>query len=152
MREWTDNLSDYDRGWVEALIDSEGSFTISRQVNKGKYRAGMTWKVRLNIGNTNREFLLRAQNLIGGTIQTIGRKNPNHKTAYELQLYSSGLRVLLPQIQLLVKEKQRLAFLEILSILKQRRMNGRGRPIVDKMDELKELIQSVKQLNKRGPH
>ena len=149
--EWTDR----ELGWLEGLIDSEGAFTISKQINRPhKYRDGRTWKVRLAIGNTNYPFLEHAQELIGGCIfrKSRGKRVGNWKPCYELQVYSTDLRRLLPKIELIVKEGQRSLVLEMLDIL-QRRKGAviRFHPESDHgTSRLRQIETQMKVLNHRG--
>jgi hypothetical protein len=55
----------YNRGWIEALIDSEGSISLLKE-KRPRYKAGLTYKPRLNIGNKDKRLLIKAQRIIGG--------------------------------------------------------------------------------------
>jgi hypothetical protein len=87
-------LSDYQRGYIEGLIDGEGC--ISRSANR--------WM--LTIKNTNVNILLKAQAIIGGAICSHSSRE-TEKSSWGLHLRHSALLALLPQITLIEKESRR---------------------------------------------
>lgn len=137
--EWTD----YTKGWIEALIDGEGSLSLVKET-RPLFAAGCTYKPRLNIGNKNLGLLKRAQSIISGGCIVHSRK----REIYLLDISANGLRRLLPQITLIVKERQRLLLLEALEILSKRK-GGRGQPSPLRTERLKEIYQEIRKLNGR---
>ena len=133
--EWTD----YIKGWIEALIDGEGSLSLLKE-RRPHFKAGVTFKPRLGIGNKDVKLLIHAKEIIGaGCI--IG---PNKKDFYNFDLSANGIRWLLPKIRLISKEEQRLLLLEALQILN--RHAGRSIPRTDeelqRLEEICHLIRS----------
>ncbi|HZY95127.1 MAG TPA: hypothetical protein VFE98_09800 [Candidatus Bathyarchaeia archaeon] len=101
-------IQDYDRGWIAALIDSEGSLCIRKLKNGGLYP-------NLQIWNTDRRFLEHAQRIIGGTLCEVKPSNSlSKKRVYQLSLYQTLLMWLLPQVELIVKAKRKRQVLKLL--------------------------------------
>ena len=137
--EWTD----YTKGWIEALIDGEGSLSLIKE-RRPKFKAGYTYKPRLNISNKNYELLEKAQKIIGAGAIITSKKTSFH----QLDVSSNGLRYLLPKIELIVKEKQRRQLLIALRILARRK--GRGHPTSDfDIESLERIYQNIRQFNGR---
>ena len=135
-------LTEYVRGWLSALIDGEGSLTLACHRARGSNMGW--WRPLLDIGNTNLDLLKTAQRLIGAGNISYHRGKLNHKDWYLLEVTSGGLRVVLPQLGLIVKEKQRLLLIEALKLLE----NKHGR---DRRDErLSEIWTEMKCLNRKG--
>jgi hypothetical protein len=126
-------FTDYERGWLEALIDGEGSILVHRDRKKQR-----GWLV-FSISNTNRALLLKAQSLIGGKIRPYSDPNPRSRRQYLLAVYGKTLEWVLPQITLIVKEQQRQISLEIIHL--------RGTGPNSRLEELYTLIANA---NRRG--
>jgi hypothetical protein len=129
----------YDKGWIEALIDGEGSLSLIKE-KRAHFKAGCTYKPRLNISNNSLELLKKARAVIGAGC--IMRK----KKLKQLDVSSNGLRFLLPKIQLIVKEKQRRLLLDALHILALHK--GRSREIFDEeINQLEQIYVKIRELN-----
>lgn len=84
-----------------------------------KRKAGIRWSARIEISNINHELLEKAKFFVGsGSIILEKRRNPKHHDRYKYII--SQLRPLLPQLELIVKEKQRRFLIEALNILHKR--------------------------------
>jgi hypothetical protein len=146
-------LSDYERGYLEALIDGEGSLSLifAKQVTSPRPRVD----IRISITNINREILDKVKGIVGGG--NISRKTPkgNRKPVYCYQASPTIIRWLLPQLNLIVKREQKQIILEALSMLTGvggRRKNGGGglmRPLW-KDQRFAELKHRLNELNCRG--
>ena len=143
-------MNDYEKGWVEALIDSEGSFCITPIYRKYKDRTYVSANIILEITNTDKQFLEKGASIIGGTILDEhphvrylhdGRTIFGYKPVFILKLYPSALRKFLDKITLVVKEKHRKIVLEALTFTASRRKKHGG--------ELLRLSKALKQLNGR---
>ena len=117
-------LSEYDRGWLEAALDGEGSIAFYR--HKDKTTKGFRWQLRTQLYNTNRAFLERAKLLIGGRITEKVPSMPNSKMGYTLQVSTRSMGEFLPQLNLIIKERQRLLSLEIIPLLHQNKIARRS--------------------------
>lgn len=101
-------MNDYDKGFLEGVIDSEACLQMA--LNRGHLRP------YCNITNINRQLLEKVQRIIG--FGFIGGPYPPVKSAhqtketYRYSVSATGLRRILPQLNLIVKEKQRLEILE----------------------------------------
>jgi len=147
----TDILSDYERGWVESLIDSEGTLGLYKNKHKPPKTKGRSfqWWVRCFVGNTNKEFLEKAQQIIGGRI-TERKTRGNRKKSFVLELSPNNLRVLLPQLLLVAKERQRKLIVEALVLIQEHKF-GRCRWYGTPNDgRLEEIWQEMKELNRKG--
>ena len=96
-------IPDYDRGWIVALIDGEGSLGIQ----KNGYPILQIW-------NTNLKLLKEAQSIIGGALQQVKTGKLSRKPCYRLTMNKTLLMWLLPQIELIEKEGQRKRILRLL--------------------------------------
>jgi len=108
-------FSDYERGFLEALIDGEGNLGIL------KNHAPM-----IAITNTSYHFLYKAGIIIGENVEikrgTPTRVRPeNHKAFYRLRIFGQKeVENILSQINLLVKRKQQDLILQALSLLREK--------------------------------
>lgn len=95
-------LSEYEKGWVSALIDSEGHFAFC-------HNAKYSWQ-KIVIANTNLPLLVKAQSLLGGHIQFNGtHASPN--ICWRLEVTRKYWKYWLAGIPLIVKENARQRFL-----------------------------------------
>jgi len=136
--------ADYTRGWIEALIDGEGSLSLLKE-SRPHFFAGCTYKPRLNIGNKSLPLLQRAQGIIGGGCIVHSKK----RQIYLLDVSAGRLRWLLPRITLIVKEVQRLLLLDALQLLAARR-GGRAQPPPAGTERLEEIYHAIRQTNGRA--
>lgn len=143
-------LSDYERGQLEMLIDGEGCIGF-KKIKRVKSRRGHTWGVYVMITNTSYDLLERAKEICGGgAINLVKGKareeaGDRWKDSYYYQIPIRVQRFILPQLSLIVKEEQRLLALEVLSILHA------GKDHSDHDEELLEVIyQDIKELNRKG--
>jgi hypothetical protein len=148
MLEENEEYEDYVRGFIEAAIDFEGSLTLE----KFERPNGTTeWLPLLQVGNTNLEILETLQEMTGGLghiseEKYLTRKNKKWRRFWRWRVRGKELRVILPKIGLIIKEKQRKLLLEVLSILP-----GSGYNLSD--DEkrcLDEIYEEMKELNRKG--
>ena len=85
-------IPDYDRGWIVALIDGEGSLGVQ----KNGYPILQIW-------NTNLKLLKEAQSIIGGALKQVKTGELSRKPCYRLTMNKTLLSWLLPQIELIEK-------------------------------------------------
>ena len=117
-------LTERQKGWLEGIIDSDGSLCLSKH-RRSNTKRGYTWDLVLQIDSINKEFLEKIKEVIGeGAIRRRAKpKNPTWTRGWCYYMTANGLRRLLPKIRLIVKEKQRTLLLEALS-LTMRNMRG----------------------------
>ena len=100
----------WEAAYIAGIIDGEGSIILTRMHDKEHRRPGIT------IASTDKELLLYAQSLIGGTI--INKKNYNpekHKNSYTLNITKKEVFPALKQISPFLRvNKKRLRALWIL--------------------------------------
>ena len=148
-------LSQFQRGWISALIDGEGSLSISYQKQKTSCRPAV--RCLIAISNTDRNLLKYAQKIIGGSLykKSLSSKD-NRKQVYQLVLWANLIRKLLP-LPLITKKRQQDILLEALSLLGNKggsiiingKRKARTRPII-KDRRLAELKTEMNKLNRRG--
>lgn len=91
-------LSERERGWVEGIVDGEGCLLLN----------GKGMAPQLHVSNADLNILHKLRDLVGtGIIFPANR-------SWVYLVTANGLRELLPQIQLICKERQRLLILEVL--------------------------------------
>lgn len=113
-------LTDYERGWLEALIDGEGCISFKKEPRR-HIRRGYLWRVFLIIANTNRDIIYRARELIGGgkVILKKSYHNPKYRDVYSLEVGHTFLTHILPQLRLIVKERERQLALEAIRLVSE---------------------------------
>ncbi len=148
-------LTEYERGWIEALIDGEGSLSLcyGKQQTSPRYRID----IRIDISNTNLEILEKAREICGGgSISSFESFNDNRKKRYRICFRSSIIRNILPQLDLIVKREQKKLILEALSLIERRGkgsiqgfQGGKMRPLWKdiRFAEIKERLNNI---NRRG--
>lgn len=100
------DFSDFDKGWLSALIDGEGYVGITKE------RYPM-----LHIANTNRELMLQAQELLGGNLYHIKRKKERYRDQWHLQVRRmDSVRDCLSQLvdHLIVKREKAIEVLNLI--------------------------------------
>lgn len=110
-------MNDYEKGWIEAAIDGEGTITIGVWRTQNSIKR----KPMLRLSNNSLSYLLKAKRIIGGGIiyrqsETRG-KNWGQNWILELS-GGARLRDFLPKISLDIKEAQRLLVLEALALMR----------------------------------
>lgn len=140
--------SDYNRGRLEMAIDCEGCLSLNKaKINWGKR---FQWLPRLVIDNTNKKLLETLKEISGG----LGNVGPmrgatgNWKATYYWQLHANALRVILPQLKLVIKEEQRILLLEALQLIEENRYHS----ICSYENEvrLEQIYEDMENLNHRG--
>jgi len=94
-------MNDYEKGWVSAFIDSEGSLIWAKNRMSPKMPV-------VQITNTNFLLLTKAQKLLGGTLCYHSGAN---LVAWQLQIHFKYWKSWLCQIPLIEKEVTRQEFL-----------------------------------------
>jgi len=132
---------DYDRGWIEAMIDAEGWLSLIKE-KRPHFKAGCTYKPTLGISNNNLNILDKAKFLLGAP-----RAYSRNGNGVSMVAINSGrLRIVLPLLKLIAKEKQRILLLEALDILSIHR--GRGDARNDKeIGRLEGIYREMRNLN-----
>ena len=108
-------------GWLEALIDGEGGFCM--WVNKGTFN----FNIQVAIHNTCLPLLKKVKSIIGdGSIRKQGKPSKKHyKQCYTYKFSYKTLKLLLPKLRLIVKEKQRKITIQALRWSSERQRWGR---------------------------
>ncbi len=144
-------LSDYERGWIECLIDGEGCLYFGFRRERQRLNS---FVARIIIGNTSRLFLEKACSIVPAKIynyRPMASVAHRRKQAYEIHWFGNALRAFLPQLSLTEKEPQRLLMLEALEILERRK---KAQPQTGfSAEDTKRLIEieaAFRRLNRRG--
>lgn len=114
-------LSEYEKGFVEAFIDTDGYIQVGRH-KKPKSKRGWEVLIRLRFSNNSIQILEKLQNILGcGCIyeQQITSGGNKH---YVLQITQNGCRQILPQLKLTIKEDKRKLALQILDLIRNKRI------------------------------
>jgi hypothetical protein len=141
-------LTSYERGFLEAALDSEGYIGLYKRPSNTRYRKRtFTWHLEVGISNTNVYFLEKIRGIVGNGGVSIHQNNKsgNAKPAWSYRFEHSRLRVLLPQLRLVVKEQQRLLAIEFLALVNEHR--PRYTPNDNRIEE---IWKQLRALNKRG--
>lgn len=115
-QEKCNKLNDFERGWLSALIDGEGSISLLVDFEKS-----LRIHAKVVISNTSYELLKKVREVLGiGFLRQEYRKKPKRTDMYSFAIYSfSGIASLLEQIQPVLIIKKRIAEL-VLKFLKNR--------------------------------
>ncbi len=141
------HLTDYERGWLEALIDSEGCIYFNVGNFQERY---LRWRATVQVGNKNRELLEKALRIVGsGSLNSYNPKG-NRNYAWQLTWHAATVRVLLPQLDLIVKREQKRLILVALEILEERRKTGSTQYTDDIQARLITIAEEFRKLNFRG--
>jgi len=130
-------LTPYQKGFLEGLIDSEGCLSFTRGIDRGQ----LYFTTCLVIANTNINLLKKAYKIIKrGYIKGWKSKGfrSKYKICYQYVLKPNALRYLLPSLKLVVKEAERKNVLKVLklSILRERNCRWRKNYKLKEMNEL----------------
>ena len=109
-------LSDYAKGFLEAAIDGEGSIFLTTY-HRSKYTGRIYYNPGCQTGNKSKEWLELMREVAGDHGNISGGKIE----FYNYQMSWKGMRRILPQLGLVIKERQRVLILEALDILAELR-------------------------------
>lgn len=114
-------LSDYERGFLEGVIDGEGCIGLYKK--KRDNPKGFSWIVTVKISNTNKAFLEKAKMICGnkGAISLCSPAFNATRDFYDYRIPVDTCKVILPQLRLIIKEEQRLLMIDALYYLRQQR-------------------------------
>ncbi|MFH1229371.1 MAG: hypothetical protein V1678_03020 [Candidatus Aenigmatarchaeota archaeon] len=99
-------FTEYEKGFLEGLIDGEGSIEFSRHRVYGNgdntvSKSGFNWRIRMSIFNNSLKLLEKVKAI--SELGFIIRKTDKN---YELRYGPKALREMLPQIKLVIKERE----------------------------------------------
>ncbi len=147
-------LTEHDRGWLEALIDGEGSLSLVFAKQKTSSRPRID--LRIDISNSDLPLIQEAHRVCGGGAISTFQPHGNRKRTYRISFRTSIIRKILPQLELIVKRKQKQLILEAISLIedfskKPRRgfQGGKMRPLW-KDQKFAEIKTELNILNWRG--
>ncbi len=144
-------LTQYQKGWLSALIDGEGSISLLKE-KRLKFKAGYTYKARLNVGSTDLRLLQETKKIIGGgciiKANKKHREDKGYKPFWNLDISANIIRDIFPQIKLVIKDKQRKLLLEALKIISK--PVKKGKPRADRVIKDLEIIHwKIRDLNSK---
>lgn len=143
-------LTDYERGFFEAVLDAEGMLTL-RRLKSRCYKAGHQFNPIGCIDNTNWMFLEKIKAMIGSGSICVHQKheNTNYKPSFRYTFPRAVMREILPQLTLIVKKRQKEIVLEALALLSGHKGLGRGLK-QEYTQRLEVLTDEIRTLNTRG--
>ena len=106
MKEAMRELTDYERGFIEAMIDMDGSISMSRR-KRGLVRCQVIFN------NNSLELIEKVQRILGTYMKPVIKKGSKN---YKISFGSGICRWLLPQLRLTAKEEKRKLVLKFLSL------------------------------------
>jgi hypothetical protein len=143
-------LTERELGYIEGILDGEGTVTLCKQKRKPTSKK-YTYYPLVSVSNTDIRILQHIKELLGGgTIRPFKwfkEHRPKSKTLYRYVMTRPLMREVLPQLELISKDVQRLMLIDALQIFEKRK----GDPYTTYGDEeLEAIYQEMKRLNKRG--
>ena len=141
-------LTDYERGFLEAHIDTDGSVSLHRRRNRP-----FSWEPDLTFNNTCAELLEKLRGICqGGTVSPERpvhkrtTKGPfNKKQLYRYRVPKSKMREILPQLTFVKKERQRILMIEAMGMLRKGKRHNEA-----ETQRLLEIHREMGQLNEKG--
>ena len=149
-------LVNYEKGFVEASLDAEGTVALYRNHNKHwDCERGFHWIPHVSIVNTNLEFLRKIKEICGGgRLYLKARRNllRNQKALYIYEMNRGVMKCLLPQLSLVIKEKQRQLLIEALNLIIHGGNSSEHIRQIQLLNDkrLEEIYIEMRLLNKRG--
>ena len=153
-------MNDYEKGWISALLDGEGYLGLYQNHSKDSKRCkrGFKWQIKAAVSMCSYEMLVELARIIGVKkpySKKVKKRTPDGKTpkpCWTVDITLNKLRILLPQIKLIAKEKQRILLIEALELTYQNQRNARwNNKIVDKNNvRLCQIRKEMKYLNRKG--
>lgn len=101
-------LNEWEKGFVSAFIDTDGGIYLDKRTNTVS-----NFNCKMVFFNNSKELLDKVQDILGSNKRY--QIKYNNKSSYELRYYGKDMRWILPQLELVVKEKKRLAVIEFLN-------------------------------------
>lgn len=106
-------FSDYERGFIEGLLDSDGSITLKRQ---GNNYSGYSPIVRVSVSNNPKEFLEKVRRILSCGHKLTLKKGDK---CSNFALGQTDSKELLEQIKLVVKKGRRKVALKLIQFKEQ---------------------------------
>jgi transposase-like protein len=132
----TITLNDYEKGWIEGIIDGEGTISLHK-CSKRRFRPVVAFF------NSNADLVEKFIKIIGKQNVSVSLKvkQGHNKPVYEVRLHRAVMESLLTQINLIAKSKQQKLLLEYLNLTS----NG-----VADYSVLENIYKQIKELNQRN--
>lgn len=158
-------LTDYEKGFIIAAIDGEGSISINEKIFKQKYVWGKKTTKRkgykqycpiISISNTNKPFLEKIKKILGVGYFTRSKANVkrNKKESWRFSIENmADIKSLLTQIidGLIVRKPQAQILLDYCSLrLNKIALHPKRLDLATYGEEEKELVEKIGILNRRG--
>ncbi len=146
------NLTEPERAWLAAIIDGEGTITISK-VKDIEYRRGFYYCPKLEISNTNKTVLDKVWQLVGaGGVYIAKREQSAWKKKWAYMASAGVMRAILPQIipYLIIKRAQAERMWEYLKYIESNPILGLREIPPGYYERLDLVYVALKKLNEKG--
>lgn len=140
------NLTDYERGYLEAIIDGEGYLGLLPSKRNGK----SNWNIKLSIGNTCKELVENVRSTVGTGSICYNKVNGRHSESWTYTAGPTILRWLLPQLKLINKEVHRQLILEALELTHGNTGIGHYGDNNDRLAEIDTILKSHNKKERKG--
>lgn len=141
-------------GWLAGIIDGEGNFTIRILFRETKTLGRRArFQPQLVIANTRKTMIDRIAKIydnIGITnriyIKDRRKYNPRWKICYQIIIYATGLRTLIPLIKPYIDKQEEIVILE--EFLRKNKRKGSGNIYTnEELQEMEKLRQSLVEIH-----
>lgn len=114
-------LNDYEKGYLEAVIDAEGCIGLYRHIRHTGYGKGYTWEAVVSVANTRTEILKIVKSICRdkGCISASSEPQCLRGKSYNYRIPVEIVRIILPQLGFAMKERQKELLLEALGYLQE---------------------------------
>jgi hypothetical protein len=148
------SLSETEKAWLAAIIDGEGTITLSKRKSK-LARRGFYYIPTLEVTNSCKELLIKIWETVGeGGVYRERRseQNPRWKRKWLYNGSAGVLRAVLPQIlpYLIIKKNQAKTTLEYLQYVRDNPMVGRREIPAGYYPRIDALYFALKKMNEKG--
>lgn len=82
-------MRDIDLAWAAGIVDGEGSINLIKMKRYDSYGTGLTFDLRLDVGNTDPRMLVRLKDIFGGSISSNLKARPNRKPTFCWHLHGA---------------------------------------------------------------
>lgn len=144
-------IKDTDLAWAAGIIDGEGSINLLKMKRKDTYGTGLTFDLRIDVGNTDPRMLVKLKTLFGGSISKSYEARKNRKACACWHVHAENaskvLTLILPYL-CIKREQAEVAILSRQYIRHDKRCTQGG---IEKAHKMVELSQRLKDLKHELP-
>lgn len=141
-------FADTDLAWAAGIVDGEGSICLIQMKRYKPGGSGLTWDLRLDVGNTDPRMLLRLRRIFGNGGITTNTPKPRRMPSWTIHWHGAKAARILELIRPHLTIKCEQADVALLS----RAFVRQGRPDLFKERGMREAAERLKALHTIRPN